>query len=442
MSPRGVVAEERVTVGHVNYSFFHSTQSFIYFYLACMDRVRPICLTRARESPVILERVPAELAGSLHVYRGKGVAGPLLQSGGVALRSLLTRLPSPVGERALAAFWRCLVPRLRRDDPREFADWAADALRRGGARAIHAHFGPVGWRMLGARRRLGVPLIVSFLGDEVGPTLHPWWTPWIRTGRGRPDWPRRLGELFDEAELLLAEGPYLKQRLIEMGCPPGKVEVQRIAIPTSRMPFRVRGEQPPRRPVLVFAGRFCEQKGVLYALEAVRELRREGRDLELRLIGDDTLTDGRYAARVRAYIREHRMHDCVRELGFLNHADYLRELERGDVFLHPSVVDAAGASEGGAPTTILEAQALGMPIATTWHCDIPNVTVPGVSALLVPERDGAALAEAVRTLLDHPERWAEMGRAGRRHVEERHDVTREVVGLQSRYLALLESASA
>ena len=36
----------RPTVGHVNYSFFHSTQSFIYFYLAALRRFAPICLTR------------------------------------------------------------------------------------------------------------------------------------------------------------------------------------------------------------------------------------------------------------------------------------------------------------------------------------------------------------------------------------------------------------
>ena len=39
------------TVAHVNYSFFHSTQSFIYFYLSHLEGVTPICLTRERESP-------------------------------------------------------------------------------------------------------------------------------------------------------------------------------------------------------------------------------------------------------------------------------------------------------------------------------------------------------------------------------------------------------
>jgi colanic acid/amylovoran biosynthesis glycosyltransferase len=212
-----------------------------------------------------------------------------------------------------------------------------------------------------------------------------------------------------------------------------------MALPIERIPFRARRPRPDGRAVIVFSGRFCEQKGVLYALEAVNELRRDGRDVELRLVGDDTMTDGSYAARVYSYIRRHRLQGCVRPLGFLNHEQCLKEMQDGDIFLHPSVVDSDGRSEGGAPTTILEAQALGMPVVSTLHCDIPYVTRPDESALLVPERDGAALAEALRSLLDEPARWEAMGRAGRRHVEERHDITREAEQLERKYLALTPS---
>ena len=78
-----------------------------------------------------------------------------------------------------------------------------------------------------------------------------------------------------------------------------------------------------------------------------------------------------------------------------------------------------------------------MPVVSTYHCDIPNVTVPGESALLVPERDVDALASALRTLVDEPQRWEPMGRAGRRHVEELHDVANEARRLEDRYLTLL-----
>ncbi|MDX6511819.1 MAG: colanic acid/amylovoran biosynthesis glycosyltransferase [Gaiellaceae bacterium] len=428
----------RPTVAHVNYSFFHSTQSFISFFLARLARVQPICLTRGRESPAISGAIPPALAGDFYVYPGPpSRRESALWSGGLAVRHSLTRLPPRVADPALSLLNRRVVPRLRSDaDPHAFLDWAEEILRRRDARIIHAYFGPVAWRMLDLKRRLGLPLVVTFLGDDIAPVLAPWWSWWIQNGSGPPDWPARLRELCEEADLLLVEGPFLRERLLELGAPPEKLQVQRFGVPLDRIPFRARQPRDDGKTVVVFAGRFCEQKGILYALEAVRALRAD-RDVELRLIGDDTMTDGSYAAEVHAAIRAHRLQDCVRLLGFMNWADCLRELDRGDLFLHPSVFDADGRGEGGAPTTIIEAQALGLPVVSTVHCDIPNVTLPGESAILVPERDVGALVDALRLLVDEPGRWEPMGRAGRRHVEELHDIDKETRALEDRYLALL-----
>lgn len=428
---------DRPVVGHVNYSFFHSTQSFIYHYLVALRRFRSICLTRTPETRSIARERPAELAGDLYAYEAGGGSRSPLWSGGLALRRALTRLSPSVAEPVLELVNGRLAPRLRPDaDARAYLRWAEEILRRRDAQIIHAYFCPVGWRTLELKRRLRVPLVVTSLGDDIAPSLPPWWHWWLRTNSERPDYPSRLKALFDEGDLFLAEGPHLREQLIAYGCPPTKARVQRMALPLGRLAFRTRHPPEQRPPVIVFAGRFCEQKGVLYALEAVRELRREGRELEFRLVGDETMTDGRYAARVYTYIRAAGLEDCVRLLGWQTYARYLREMEDGDIFLHPSVVDGDGRGEGGAPTTILEAQALGMPVVSTLHCDIPYVTRPGQSALLVPERDSAALAEALRTLLDDPERWAEMGRAGRRHVEQNHDIRREAPRLEDHYRSL------
>lgn len=118
---------------------------------------------------------------------------------------------------------------------------------------------------------------------------------------------------------------------------------------------------------------------------------------------------------------------------------YLRELDSASIFLHPSVVSADGDTEGGAPTVLLEAQAMGLPVVSTLHADIPNVTVPGKSALLVAERDADAIAEVLVALLDDPSGWAAMGRAGRRHVESYHDIHKEAPALEERYRSLLSA---
>ena len=434
--------DTRPIVAHVNQLFFLSTQSFIYFYLSHLRRFRPICLTRAPESPAIRPVFPGPLAGAFHLYgtqRGVGQGPAALWLLGLKLRRRITRLPPLIAVPLLNVLHDRLVPRLRTDtDPAHYVDWVSAIVRRERAVILHAYFAPLGWRLLELKRRLDLPLVVTFLGDDVAPQIGRWWWWLIRSGGGPPNWPARLRELLAQADLLLVEGPFMRARLIELGCPPDKVAIQRFALPLRQLAPRAAAENRPGRPtVILFAGRMCEQKGLLYALDAVRQLHAEGRRIEFRIIGDETLTHGHYAAQVYAFIRAHRLQACVRLLGFLNHDDYLRELVAADVFLHPSIVDRDGVGEGGAPTTILEAQALGVPVVSTWHCDIPHVTLPGRSALLVAERDSEALAHALRRLADDPDLRTRMGRAGRRFIEEHHDIEREAPVLEDRYAALL-----
>ncbi|MDX1383678.1 MAG: glycosyltransferase, partial [Thermoanaerobaculia bacterium] len=324
---------------------------------------------------------------------------------------------------------------------RSFVAWAEGVLRDRDASLVHAAYGPVGWRALELKRALGTPLVVTFLGDDAAPSLDPWWWWWIRDDGREPDWPARMRELFADGDLFLVEGPCLRQRLIDFGCPPRKVAIQRIAISLPQ----IDAVRPPARDsavkVILFAGRLCEQKGVLDALAAARALRRTRRDFELRIVGDDTMTDGSYAARVFAYLRSHGMQGYVRTLGFLDHRDYLRELRGADVFLHPSVTDVEGRTEGGAPTTILEAQAARVPVVATTHADIPYVTLPGESALLAPEGDVEGLARHLGSLLDSADTRRSMGAAGRRHVQWNHDIEREAARLEERYLRLLAGRS-
>ncbi len=439
--------DARPVVAHINQLFFLSTQSFIYFYLSHLRRFRAICLTRAPESPAIRPDLPPALASAFHLYgaeRGVGQGNAAVWSLGLKLRQRITRLPPRIAAPLLTALHAGLVPRLRTDsDPAHYLDWVSAIVQRERAVILHAYFAPLGWRLLELKRRLGLPLVVTFLGDDVAPQIGSWWWWLIRSGSQPPDWPARLRELLAEADLLLVEGPFMRQRLLDLGCPPDKVEIQRFALPLPQLAPRAETEDRPHRPtVILFAGRFCEQKGLLYALDAVRQLHAEGRRIEFRIVGDETLTHGHYAAQVYAFIRAHRLQDCVRLLGFLNHDAYLRELADADVFLHPSVIDRDGISEGGAPTTILEAQALGIPVVSTWHCDIPHVTLPGESAVLVAERDSTALAHALRTLADDPDLRARMGRAGRRFMEAAHDIEREAPKLEERYSALLRRAGA
>jgi colanic acid/amylovoran biosynthesis glycosyltransferase len=285
---------------------------------------------------------------------------------------------------------------------------------------LHAHFGHNGVQALKLRRTLPIPLVTTFYGADLF----------------RYDMIRILKEqykrLFARGQMFLVEGEHMKEKLHSLGCPKQKIRIQRIAIPVESIRFKERKPKGSKPVKLLFCGRFTEKKGLLHALEAIKNVRDQKGGVTLCAIGDGELKE-----EIDAYVKKHRLADSVELPGFLSYPDYLRKVEEADIFIHPSVTASNGDSEGGAPTTILEAQALGLPVISTYHADIPNVVVPDRSALLSAEKDVAALTRNILFLLENQHLWSQMGKTGRAFVEEFHDIKKETPKLEEKYMALL-----
>ena len=97
----------------------------------------------------------------------------------------------------------------------------------------------------------------------------------------------------------------------------------------------------------------------------------------------------------------------------------------------------AGRLAEATPTVLLEAQATGLPILATDVGGVRDI-VAAQAGFLGPAADPNALADRLTVMVDHPERWPDMGRAGRRFVAERHDIT----DLDARLAALFEQVVA
>jgi colanic acid/amylovoran biosynthesis glycosyltransferase len=88
----------------------------------------------------------------------------------------------------------------------------------------------------------------------------------------------------------------------------------------------------------------------------------------------------------------------------------------------------------------MEAMATGMPVVSTFHSGIPELVEDGRSGFLVAERDIETLAACMGQFIEKPELFAEMGRAGRRFVEEHHNVATLNCRLVALYRQLLAGA--
>ena len=81
----------------------------------------------------------------------------------------------------------------------------------------------------------------------------------------------------------------------------------------------------------------------------------------------------------------------------------------------PSIRDQAG-NVDGLPNVLLEAMSTACPIVASDLAGIPNVISNETHGLLVPERDAAALAQALGRLLDDRVLAARLGGAARQRV--------------------------
>jgi len=102
--------------------------------------------------------------------------------------------------------------------------------------------------------------------------------------------------------------------------------------------------------------------------------------------------------------------DGIRFLGRVEPSAMPDLLATADIFVNASVID-------NQPVSVLEAFAAGLPVVSTGTGDIANLVRDGETGFLVPPADAAALAKAVTTLLDEPERGARMARRARGEVE-------------------------
>ncbi len=181
--------------------------------------------------------------------------------------------------------------------------------------------------------------------------------------------------------------------------------------------------------------RLVEKKGVAYAIEAVARLVSSGKRITYDVIGGD----GGLRRDLERLIEDLGVWAYVRLLGWKNHDEVLRLLQNAHILVAPSVTATNGDQEG-IPNVIKEAMALGLPVISTLHSGIPELVEDGKSGFLVPERDVDSLADRLAYLIDHPERWPEMGQLGRKYVEEHYDINTLNDSLVEIYQRLLKDS--
>ncbi|WP_454049324.1 glycosyltransferase [Cellulomonas sp. Marseille-Q8402] len=289
---------------------------------------------------------------------------------------------------------------------------------------VHAHFWMSGLAALQAARPLEVPVVQTF--HALGSVKHRYQGAADTSPPGRV---RAESVVARRADLVIATCSDEVAELERLGLPAARTRVVPCGVDVARF-TPARGSGTGRR--LVAIGRLVERKGVDTVVRALAEV--PGADL--RVAGGpprDRLADDPEARRLLEVAREAGVGDRVRLLGGVRHEDVPALLRSADVVVATPWYEPFG-------IVPVEAAACGVPVVGSAVGGLLDTVQDGVTGTLVPARDPAALAAALRVLLDDDGLRAAYGRAARRAAVDRYAWDRVAARTVAVYATLLRPA--
>lgn len=304
------------------------------------------------------------------------------------------------------------------------------ALKAENARIIHAHFGPAGYEAIKLSVKTNIPIITTFYGYDASKLL-----------KIDPKWIYRYKSLFSKGNMFLVEGTNMRKQLIQLGCQDEKIRIQHLGVDLDKIAFQPRKISNDGIVKILAAATFTEKKGLIYAIEAFCILSNIYNNLKLTIIGDARADENEQAIKKKllALVAQYQIQDKVTFTGYQPYDVLYKFFYDNHIFLSPSVQAKDGDNEGGAPVTIIEASASGMPVVSTKHCDIPSVIIENISGFLSDEKDVVSLVNNLRILIENNELWPIMGSSGRKHIEQEYNLKKTIASLENKYEEVLKN---
>jgi colanic acid/amylovoran biosynthesis glycosyltransferase len=182
--------------------------------------------------------------------------------------------------------------------------------------------------------------------------------------------------------------------------------------------------RPPRREInyLLCIARLSPEKGLTSLIRALKILKDEGYNLELRLGGDGPMRE-----QLKALTNEIGIAEQVHFLGYLTENEVGKELYNSDLFVLPSFVE-------GLPVSAMEAMAIGLPVIATNVGGTSELIEDGRTGILVRPSDPQSIAAAILKMIDDYPFRLSAAQLGRQKILEEFDIEKETAKLNQYFI--------
>jgi len=273
----------------------------------------------------------------------------------------------------------------------------------GGAGLVHSHTWYANLAGHLAARLYGIPHVVTMHSLE---PLRPWKAEQLGGGYAISSWCEEVSVSSADAVVAVSDGMRADLMTAYPQISSERISVIRNGIDTSEYMADPATDVlaahgiDPARPYVIFVGRITRQKGLPVLLRAAARL-----DPAARLVICAGQADTpELLAEVTELVEG--LDRVVWIPRMLERREVIQLLTHATVFACPSEYEPLGIVN-------LEAMACGTAVVASRTGGIPEVVADGVTGLLVPPGDEAALADALNELIRDPARARAMGQAGR-----------------------------
>jgi colanic acid/amylovoran biosynthesis glycosyltransferase len=367
-------------VAHLAVRYLNFSETFIYEQIRLMKQFEPVVLTMGTKN---LDKFPTKSIFSISSL-------PPLQQQAEGLRSIFGQ-----------------------------SKYFRDVIKQMDIKLIHAHFAYMGNYALQFKKWFNIPIISSFYGLDIYQLTK------------NPLYRMQLKRLFKNADHFTGYSSVMRERAIELGCPPEKISVLTIGVDFNKFKFKKR--VPTHQINILYIGRLVEKKGVIYGIRAFARSFAKHKNIKMTLIGDGPLYND-----IENEIKKLGMQDHIKMLGYVQ--DTSAELDKAHIFMSPSVVARSGDAEGGINVTVIEALASGIPALVTRQTQ-SDLIFDGQTGFVARERDDEDLSNKLNILIESPELISKFGIIGREMVE-KLDSSQQVEKLENIYKGLINKYEA
>lgn len=269
--------------------------------------------------------------------------------------------------------------------------WLRNSLRRNVQKAVRefsidlilaAWAYPDGWAAVELGRELDIPVVIKVHGSDV-----------LELDR-YPEKRRPTRHGLRAADGVVAVSQDLKDHVLRMGVPSGKVHVQYDGVaanfsPGIRREARAKLGWPEEQKTILFVGRLVPVKGLETLIRACGKLHRAGRAFVCNLVGSGSEREAILRQAKSEGVGQH-----VRIVGERDHDELPNWYRASDVFVLPSRSE-------GTPCVLREAIACHTRFVASRVGGVPEVARFGHGELVTAD-NASALAQALADALDAP----------------------------------------